>query len=503
MDKVPRKLKNVPKLQQELKNRPEAYWNARGRKMALKLFHEAAERVPAYKDFLKKNNIDPMQIKTMKDFKTVPLTDKDNYLRKYSRKDLCWDGEFSEKQWVISTTSGSSGEPFYFPRTDLQDEYYAIAAELYLRENFDIQNKTTLYIDAFAMGAWIGGLFTYEAIKHVAEKNFSLSIITPGIHKQEVINCIINLGDDFDQVIIGCYPPMMKDILDQGVEQGIEWSKYNLGLVLSAEGFGELFREHIHNLAGIKNIYTGSLNHYGTVDQGTLGHETPTTIVVRKTAIDDKRLFHDLFGNGRKLPTLVQFIPELFYFESINNILICSNYSGLPLVRYNTKDSGGLLSNKQIEKNFEKNNKNLKDALIKNNISQMRWNLPFLYLTERDDFSVKLAGGMIYPEEIRTALLDTKISKRVTGRFSMESILDKNMNPKLVVHIELNKNPIADKNLSKTIQKIIVKTLLIDNSEYVSNYKYFGSKLWPRIVLWSYEHPLHFSGNGKQKWVKN
>ena len=502
MDRLPRKLQNVTKLQQELKTRPEAYWNARGRKMALNLFHEAAERVPAYKDFLAKNKIDHKKIRTIKDFATVPPVDKDNYLRKYSRKDLCWDGKFAEKQWVISTTSGSTGEPFYFPRTDLQDEYYALTAELYLRENFDIQNKTTLYIDAFAMGAWIGGLFTYEAIKRVADKGYALSIITPGIHKKEIINIVSKVGHEFEQVIIGCYPPMMKDILDLGIEEGLEWSSYNLGLIFSAEGFGENFRDHVHEIGGVADIFRGSLNHFGTVDQGTLSHETPTAILIRRQAQTKSKLFRDLFGAGRKTPTLTQYIPELFYFESVQNRIICTSNSGFPLVRYDLKDSGGVLSNKKIESSFNRQNIKLSSLLDKYKINTNRWNLPYVYVTERDDFSVKLAGGMIYAEEIKKALSDKNIFNRITGRFTMEVVLSKKIQPKLVVHIELRKSPIEDKTLAKNIQNSIVKTLLDENSEFVSNYKYYGRKLYPRVVLWSYEHHLHFSGQGKQKWVK-
>lgn len=502
MDELPRKLKNIPKLQKELKSRPEKYWNARGNRAAFKLFHEMANRVPAYKDFLKKNKFDPKSVKTIRDFKNIPLIDKDNYLRKYPRNMLCWDGEFSEKSWVISTTSGSTGKPYYFPRTSLQDEQYALTAELYLRENFEIQNKSTLYIDAFAMGAWIGGLFTYEAIKRVAENGYSLSIITPGIHKQEVINSVINLGSDFDQVIIGCYPPMMKDILDLGINQGVNWHKFNLGLIFSAEGFGEKFRDHIHKISGIKNTYTGSLNHYGTVDQGTHSHETPTTTFVRRYAFKNMDLFNNLFGKERKQPTLTQYLPELFYFETVNGVLVCSSNSGMPLVRYNLKDKGGIIKNKQLEKKFDIHGDNLKELLKNEKIEHNRWNLPFVYLTERDDFSIKLAGGMIYPEEVRKALLESSIVDQLTGKFTMEAVLDKKMQPKFIVNIELNKNVIYDKNLSRKIQKHIVHVLLKENSEYVSNYKFYGRKIWPRIVLWPYEHSLHFSGRGKQKWIK-
>jgi len=186
----------------------------------------------------------------------------------------------------------------------------------------------------------------------------------------------------------------------------------------------------------------------------------------------------------------------------VQNKLICSSYSGLPLVRYDLKDRGGVLSNDVIEREFISEGLNLQSSLESAGLLENRWNLPYVYITERDDFSVKLAGGMIYPEEIRKALIDKEIVAQVTGKFTMEVILDKKMQPKLVIHIELIKDLVTNKMLSEVIQKKVVEVLLSENSEYVSNYKYYGKKIWPKIVLWTYEHQLHFSGRGKQKWVK-
>src|SRR3989338_714282 len=159
---LPEKYSNPEILLKKLKSEPANLWVKKGESGALKFFHEAAERVPAYKDFLKKRGIKHKSIKTIKDFRKVPFTDKNNYLRKYSFADLSWDGRFSEKRWVISSTSGSTGEPFYFPRERWQDMQYAGTAELYLRANFNIHKKSTLYINCFALGVWIGGLFTYN-----------------------------------------------------------------------------------------------------------------------------------------------------------------------------------------------------------------------------------------------------------------------------------------------------------------------------------------------------
>ncbi|MBI2034785.1 MAG: hypothetical protein HYT11_03590 [Candidatus Levybacteria bacterium] len=173
---------NPTQLLDDLKRKPEEYWIKSGEKRVLNLFHLMAKRVPAYKDFLKKNRVYKDKIKTITDFRLVPTIDKNNYLRSYPREALCWDGIFEKKRWTISTTSGSTGEPFYFPREDLQDWQYAVTAELYLLSNFSIDKKSTLYIVGFPMGGWIGGLFTYQALKLLSKRgNYNISVITPGI----------------------------------------------------------------------------------------------------------------------------------------------------------------------------------------------------------------------------------------------------------------------------------------------------------------------------------
>ena len=46
---------------------PEA-WEREGQKRALQVFHAAARRVPAYKDFLKKHHVQHEKVRTIKDF---------------------------------------------------------------------------------------------------------------------------------------------------------------------------------------------------------------------------------------------------------------------------------------------------------------------------------------------------------------------------------------------------------------------------------------------------
>lgn len=492
------------KLLKQLKVRPEEYWVKRGEKRVLELFHLMAQRIPAYKDFLKKNKVDPNKIKTISDFKQIPYVDKESYLKKYPLEMLCWDGQLREGQWVFSTTSGSTGEPYYFPRNDVQDWHYATTAEMYLRTNFQIEKKSTLYIDGFAMGPWIGGLFTYQAIRYLTKRGgYKLSIITTGSVKEEIVNAVKNIGNKFDQILISGYPPFIKDTVDYGIEKGLNWKNYNLGFIFSADLFSESFRDYIIKNTGLKNDYTSTLNHYGLVDLGTVAHETPLCILTRRLALSHQKLNHNLFGDHFRQPTFAQYLPELFYFEKQDNRLICSAFSGLPLLRYDLKDNGGLIRLSGLKEHFLEIGLNFDQEVKQAKITETIWNLPFVFIHERSDFIVKLCGANIYPETIRRALGDKRLSDKLTGKFTLIAKFDKNQDQYLEINVELRSNTKKETNLKKLVTNIVVQALLKENSEYQYLYTHIPRhQVIPKMILWEYGSNQHFRSGGKQKWVK-
>jgi phenylacetate-CoA ligase len=500
---LPKGFKDPVWLEAQLKLRPEAEWRRLGKRRALALFHNMAERVPAYKDFLKKHKVDHRKIVSAKDFAQLPAVDKDNYLRAYPREALCWDGEFSRDSWTISTTSGSTGKPFYFPRQNSQDWQYAVMAELYLRSNFDIQNRSTLYIVAFPMGAWIGGLFTYEALKIIAERGrYNLSIITPGIHKQEILEAVKQLGKDFDQILIGSYAPFLKDIIDDGVEEGINWRDYNLGFIFSAEGFNEVFRDYVIKKTGLRNPYKDTLNHYGTVDMGTMAHETPLSVMLRRAAINDLETYKAIFDREDRLPTFAQYNPALFYFEQDRGNLYCSSYSGLPLVRYDLKDSGGIITLSQASKRLKRLGYDLDGDIAKAGIKDTVWNLPFVYVYERNDFSVSFYAFQIYPETIRRALQAEELQRFLSGKFTMTVRYDNEGQQRLEIHVELRPGQPENDLLRSRTRRFVVDALLDESSEYRETHIMYGERVHPDIIFWPYEDATHFRPGTKQKWVK-
>ncbi len=495
------KFENPVKFLRDLKTKPELYWFKRGETMVLSLFHAMAKRVPAYADFLKKHKIFPSRIKTLKDFENVPLLDKEKYIKNYPLQDLCWDGKFSSRRYVIAATSGSTGESTYFPRGEDQDWQYAFIAELYLRTNFQIHRKSTLYVNGFALGVWIGGLFTYQALALLAKRgNYRLSVVNPGLNKIEIIKAIRNLGRYFDQVILGGYPPFVKDVLDEGSMTGVKWARYNLKFVFSAEGFSEKFRDYIAKKAGLRDIYRDTLNHYGTVDLGTMSYETPVSILVRRLALGSPKISQTVFPDIHRLPTLTQFLPELFYFEENKGNLICSAVSGIPLVRYDLKDRGGVFTFNELVSSLGNQDVDLRKEIRKAGIADSIWKLPFVYVYERSDFVVSLYGANIYPEHIREVFLKKELAKFVTGKFTMEVKFGRLHDSFLLVNSELKRNVKATKKVSTLIQEAIIKVLLKRNSEFQNNYTLLPKRNTPKIKLFSYESEPYFKPGGKQKW---
>lgn len=494
--------KNPHKALEKLKEKPEIYWQKRGDKRVLRLFHEVSERVPAYKNFLKKHKINSEKIKSLSDFAQIPPVSKDNYLRQYPLKDLMWDGSLKDKRLTISSTSGSTGEPFYFPRETEQDQQYASLAELYLLTNFDIANKSTLYIVSFPLGPWIGGIFTYRAIKMVAERGqYALSVATPGVNSAEIIKTVRKLGKEFDQVIIGSYGPFLKDTLDEGEREGLDWKEYRCKFIFSAEVFSESFRDYVIEKAGLKSTYKDTLNHYGTVDLGTMSYETPLSILIRRLAIQSQGHYKAVFSESQKLPTLTQFIPEMFYFEDAGGDLYCSAYGGIPLVRYDLKDHGGVFSFESVRERLLAEGVNLDTEIKKAKLQDTIWKLPFVYVYERSDLSVSYYAFFVYPEPVRNVLLRRKFQKLLTGRFSMRVIENTVKDQVLEINVELKDGVSKSQELKTLIQQEIFQQLLLESSEYNETYKAKGEKVLPNVVLWKHRDQKYFNPAIKQQWV--
>lgn len=477
------------------------FWIKEGQKKTLKLFHDAAVRIPAYKDFLQKNRIDHVKIKTWQDFQTIPFVNKKNYLTQYPYKSLFWDGNINEGT-VFSATSGSTGEPYYFPRSEAVDWQSSVIHEYFYKNGYLGSGKSTLVIVGFGMGVWIGGVITYQAFKTIANRGNNISVITAGINKKEIFGALKKLSSEFDQTILVGYPPFIKDVIDEAPLKGISIKNINLRLLFAAEPFTEGFRDYLVQKTDIKNKFIDTMNIYGSSDIGSMAHETPLSILVRTLAVKNQNLFKNLFNSILKTPTLCQFNPLFVNFEEIGGEVILSGDSALPLIRYSIGDNGGVFSYSQLVEKLKAENINIdeeiKKAGIKNTLSQQ----PFVYVYERRDLATTLYGLNIYPEYIREALLSEEVVDFVTGKSTMFTKFNNNQDQYLEINVELKEGVEYNKRLVDLLQKVIVRVLLARSSEFHELYKYLGDRAHPDVKIWTNGDPNYFDGKGKQKWVK-
>jgi phenylacetate-CoA ligase len=479
------------------------YWDYVGKKMALGLFKAMSKRVPAYKDFLKRNKINPEKIKTFKDLSYVPTINKNNYLRYYPFDKLVWDGNMNNPS-TIHSTSGSTGEPTYFQREFKNDLAREFIIERFFMQNSLTLKGPTLFIITFGMGVWSAGMGMYTGAYLACNyNNFPISIISPGVNKVEVIKIFKKIARSFKQIIIAGYPPFVKDIIDEVLEEGLDLKKMNLRFVFTGESFPEEFRDYLMEKAYIRNVFTDTMNTYGTSEVGPTGVETPLTIFIKRMAYKNNYLFEDIFGKKECMPTLVQYVPYFVNLESLNGEILFTVNSRIPLVRYQSGDKGGVLLFDNVEKILDRNGINLMKEVKKLGIDKYISKLPFVYIYERKDLAATLYGILIYPEFIKKALFNNKISRFLTGKFTMITRYNSKRNQYLEINLELKRsfNKIKSED-KKNVLKIIVDTLRKNSSEYRELSNNIKSRAYPKLLFWPYQYPKYFLFANKQKWVE-
>lgn len=467
---------------------------------ALRLFHEAAERIPAYRDFLKKHRVPVASINSYQDFQHIPITNKENYLRAYPLKGLCWDGSLQGLSF-FSSSSGSSGQPFVWPWGEAQKIEGALTLESALAEVFEMESHSTLFIDCFAMGTWIAGIFTCTSMEYLSLKGYPLLTLTPGLDKNSAFALFQKLAPEFDQIIFGGYPPFIKDLLEEGQRLGIAWEQYRIKFFFAAEGFSERWRDRIHQLVGSTDPLTTSINIYGSADAAMLAHETPLTTAIRRAIDHDAQYMQHLFSQNH-LPTLAQYDPRRKFFEAQDQTFVFSARAGIPLLRYDIGDTGGIYAFHDMEQRLVECGIDMSGLLSQPALAKYYWKLPFVYLFGRRDFTISLYGLLIYPDHVKFGLEKPAFQGALTGKFVMAVDFDADQNPyfRLIVELAPGKQPGID--LQQRIQRAVVEGLREINSEYHTLESAVGERALPHIELVEYNSPAHFQGGSKQKWVK-
>jgi phenylacetate-CoA ligase len=429
----------------------------------LTLFHDVAANVPAYKAFLAERSINPSTIQTLEDFQKLPAIAKENYILHYPLPDLCRNGQLATCD-MIAASSGSTGKPTFWPRFFTDELQIATRFEQIFHDSFSADTQPTLAVICFTLGTWVGGMFTTNCCRYLASKGYPITVITPGNNKEEILRVVQELGSNFQQVVLLGYPPFLKDVIDTGLSRGVEWQRYHIKLVMAGEVFSEEWRSLVGERIGSQNPCYDFASLYGTADAGVLGNETPLSICIRRFLAKNPDAARALFGESR-LPTLVQYDPTSRFFEVQNGSLLFSGDNGIPLVRYDILDTGGIISyDAMLEFLAEWNFNPLEQLSSKRGIHS----LPFVYVFGRSNFTVSYFGANIYPENISVGLEQPVIQAWVTGKFVLQVKEDADKNRFLSVVVELAPEVESSEDKLQAITASILTQLLRLNSEFAN-----------------------------------
>ena len=482
----------------------EAARTASAEARVLGLFREVARDVPAYRQFLASHGIDPASIGDMQAFRALPATTKDNYYRLHALPELCRQGQLDACD-MLALSTGSTGEPAVWPRFVTDELDTAARFEQVLRDGFAAGERRTLAVICFALGNWVGGLYTLACCRQLAAKGYPLTVVAPGNQPLEILRALRALGAHFDQRVLFGYPPFLKDVIDLGQAQGIDWSAPPTRLVMAGEVFSEEWRDWVCQRLGAQVPARATASLYGTADGGVLANETPLSIRIRRALARRPDAARALFGEAR-LPTLCQYDPEHRYFEleraagETSGWLLFTGDGGAPLVRYKILDRGGLVGHGEMLAFLERHGVALEPDIAGTDVGGTEPVLPFVYVFGRSHFALSFYGANVYPENVSVGLEQPEFAAALTGKFVLELTEDAAHDAELLLTVELARAAPGDEGLAQRIAASVRRELERLNSEF-ANYAP-SERRTPRVALRALGDAEYFPIGVKHRYTR-
>ena len=239
------------------------------------VYLKAKDHCPAYRNFLASEGVRKGRWK----LSDLPITTKENYVKKYSLVDRCYYGRLPPAGVVIDESSGSSGVPNNWVRS--AEEREDVKRILQLNYQLIYRDSGCILLNCFALGPWATGM------------NVSMSLVDVGILKsigpdqKKLENSLSLFGVDYRYLIFG-YPPFIKSFVDTTQR---DLKKYRMDLIVGGEGISEPLRTHL------LQYFQTVISSYGASDlEINIGVETELTINVRRLCTKDRELCRKLFG---------------------------------------------------------------------------------------------------------------------------------------------------------------------------------------------------------------
>ncbi|MDQ6985245.1 MAG: hypothetical protein Q9M91_02650 [Candidatus Dojkabacteria bacterium] len=456
-------LKNTKLAKFALSKVPSTFLEKKSRKTAKTLFQKALE-LPAYKSFLKNKKFNPKI--NYKDFQSIPITNKKNYIQAYSFQELSKD----INPHLFYRSSGYSGEPTYWTQNKSDHKSFIEYMDFNLRYTFNIEKKKTLFISTFAMSSWITGQQVLAGLSHVASKYSNVTFFACGMTVDEPLDMIKRFGDQYDQIVMFAYPLTFKEFVDKSSNYGIDLKELNLYAIIGAEGVTYKWSKYYSK----KLCRSGKeeyriISAYGTADTGVgIASEQKPALLLKDLVYENKELRKDITGRDDMPLHFFQYNPVENYLETVNNELIITKDKQIPLIRYNLHDDAEIVPYDKLIKITQDHGLDFKSML--KDIDGDLFHLPLFAIYGRSDDTIILNGANIYINSFKEALHQEGIAHLHTGKFRVKKVDEEDMFQNYHIEVELHEHINSSDELKVLIRETIIKFLLANDKGYKSAY---------------------------------
>ncbi len=316
------------------------------------------ERVPFYKNALKKNGVAPEDIKTLKDLVRLPFTSKLDFRDNYPFGLTCVPRDEIVR---VHSSSGTTGKPVIAPYTQKDVDVWAelIARSLACAG----MTREDVLQNAYGYGLFTGGLGL-----HYGAERLGATVVpaSTGNTKRQLM-----LLQDLGTTAISCTPSYALILHETALEMGIDIRKTALRLgILGAEPWSENMRIDIENKLGIT-----ALGIYGLTEIVGPG------VAVECPHKTGMHIWEDNF--------LVEIIDpstglQLPYGQEGELVITTINKEAQPILRFRTKDLTSL---------------NIETCGCGRTMVRMS------RITGRSDDMIRVRGVSVFPSQIESVLL--------------------------------------------------------------------------------------------------
>lgn len=429
-------------------------------------FERARREVPAYRAFLGESG-DPRVVARGldPDLARIPVTDKQNYVSRYSIEERCRGGAIPVAGVVVDESSGTTGKPWNWVRGPYELKQVKQAMQVALHHQFG--KEPMFVLNAFALGPWATGMNVSMSVVDIA----ILKSVGPDIAKIE--NTLTLFGPRYRYLIAG-YPPFLKTLVDTA---NVDWSNYDVTAVFGGEGMSESMRTYL--LRSFRRVY-GS---YGASDlEINLAGENDFTIALRRALAERTELRDRLVGvESSDLPMIFQYNPIDYYIETNDEgellVTLARTRNAAPKIRYNIRDLGHVVRFPELHSILRETGVSLDE------LAERRSDLPLLFLYGRSDAAVPYFGCKITPGNIQEIVFSLPELAEAVDSFALIVSEDEQAEKRLAIALELRPGAALAEGGLDLVRRSVLARLAEINQDYREAERFMPPESVPTLEL--------------------